>query len=60
MKIDIHNEAAKYYDSSLDFLNDISFYQELVLSPDTSILELGYGPGLEGPVPTIESRKLYV
>jgi SAM-dependent methyltransferase len=45
MKIDIRTEAAKYYDSNPDFLNDIPFYQKLIPSPDSSILELGCGTG---------------
>ena len=45
MKIDIRAEAAKYYDSNPSFLNDIPFYQKLISSPNTSILELGCGTG---------------
>jgi SAM-dependent methyltransferase len=45
MKIDIRTEAAKYYDSNPDFLNDIPFYQKLISSPTISILELGCGTG---------------
>ena len=45
MKVDIRNEAAKYYDSNPGFLNDIPFYQNLIPSPETSILELGCGTG---------------
>lgn len=45
MKIDIRTEAAKYYDSSPSFPNDIPFYQKLVPSPNSSILELGCGTG---------------
>lgn len=45
MKIDIRIEAAKYYDSNPDFLNDIPFYQKLIPSPNSSILELGCGTG---------------
>jgi SAM-dependent methyltransferase len=45
MKIDIRTEAAKYYDSNPSFLNDIPFYQKLIPSPTTSILELGCGTG---------------
>jgi SAM-dependent methyltransferase len=45
MKIDIRTEAAKYYDSNPSFLNDIPFYQKLITSPNSSILELGCGTG---------------
>ena len=45
MKIDIRTEAAKYYDSSSSFPNDIPFYQKLIPSPNISILELGCGTG---------------
>jgi SAM-dependent methyltransferase len=45
MKIDIRTEAAKYYDNNPGFLNDIPFYQRLIPSPNSSILELGCGTG---------------
>jgi SAM-dependent methyltransferase len=45
MKIDIRTEAAKYYDSNPGFLNDIPFYQKLIPSPYSSVLELGCGTG---------------
>ncbi|MFN8385893.1 MAG: class I SAM-dependent methyltransferase, partial [Anaerolineales bacterium] len=45
MKIDIRTEAAKYYDSNPDFLNDTPFYQKLIPSPNSSVLELGCGTG---------------
>jgi SAM-dependent methyltransferase len=45
MKVDIRNEAAKYYDSNPGFLNDIPFYRNLIPPPDISILELGCGTG---------------
>jgi len=45
MKIDIRNEVAKYYDRNPSFINDIPFYQNLIFSPDVSILELGCGTG---------------
>lgn len=45
MKVDIRTEAAKYYDSNPGFLNDIPFYQELIPSSKTAILELGCGTG---------------
>lgn len=45
MKIDIRIEAAKYYDSNPNFLKDIPFYQKLIPTPNTSILELGCGTG---------------
>jgi SAM-dependent methyltransferase len=45
MKIDIRTEAAKYYDSNPSFLNDVPFYQKLIPSPTSSILELGCGTG---------------
>ena len=45
MKIDIRINAAKYNDSSPSFPNDISFYQKLIPSPNSSILELGCGTG---------------
>jgi len=45
MKIDIRTEAARYYDSSSEFPNDIPFYRVLIPSPDSSILELGCGTG---------------
>lgn len=45
MKIDIRTEAAKYYDSNPSFLNDIPFYQKLMPSPNSSVLELGCGTG---------------
>jgi SAM-dependent methyltransferase len=45
MKIDIRTAAAKYYDRSPNFPNDIPFYQQLVPSPNSSILELGCGTG---------------
>lgn len=45
MKIDIRTEAAKYYDSNPDFLNDTPFYQKLMPSPNSSVLELGCGTG---------------
>ena len=43
--MDIRTEAAKYYDSNPDFVNDIPFYQKLIPSPDSSVLELGFGTG---------------
>lgn len=45
MKIDIRNEVARYYDNNPAFLNDIPFYQNLISSPENSILELGCGTG---------------
>jgi SAM-dependent methyltransferase len=45
MKIDIRTEAAKYYDSNPDFVNDIPFYRKLITGPHASILELGCGTG---------------
>jgi len=45
MKIDIRTEAAKYYDSNPDIINDIPFYQKLMPQPIGSILELGCGTG---------------
>jgi len=45
MKVDIAAEAAKYYDSSPEFPNDIPLYHALIASPEVSILELGCGTG---------------
>jgi SAM-dependent methyltransferase len=45
MKVDIRTAAAKYYDSNPDTPNDVPFYQNLIPSPDVSILELGCGTG---------------
>ena len=45
MKVDIRTEAARFYDSNPGTPDDISFYRELIPSPDCSILELGCGTG---------------
>jgi SAM-dependent methyltransferase len=45
MKIDIRAEAARYYDSNPDFVDDVPFYRALIPAPDASILELGCGTG---------------
>lgn len=45
MKIDIRDEAAKFYDKNPSPPNDIPFYQRLIPSPAATILELGCGTG---------------
>lgn len=45
MKIDIRENAARYYDLNPDFPADIPFYQALIPSPQAAILELGCGSG---------------
>jgi hypothetical protein len=48
MKVDIRHEAAKHYDCNPDFSNDIPFYQQLISSPDLSVLELGCRDVIKG------------
>ena len=43
--MDIRAEAAQYYDLRPPPFDDISFYKDLIPSPDASVLELGCGTG---------------
>jgi SAM-dependent methyltransferase len=45
MKIDIRDEAAKYYDMDTGKPDDIPFYRARIPSPTSSLLELGCGTG---------------
>jgi SAM-dependent methyltransferase len=45
MRTDIDENAARYYDLSLDHPDDIPFYEERIPSPEARILELGCGTG---------------
>jgi SAM-dependent methyltransferase len=45
MTLDTRSEAAKFYDLNPDFPPDVSFYLDLIPSPDAAVLELGCGTG---------------
>jgi SAM-dependent methyltransferase len=45
MTSDIRSDAARFYDLNPDFPRDVSFYKELIPSPEATVLELGCGTG---------------
>jgi len=45
MRTDISENAARYYDLSPEFPDDIPFYEQRLPSPASRILELGCGTG---------------
>ena len=45
MPVDFRKEVAEYYDHSTKQPDDIGFYQSILPSPDSTVLELGCGTG---------------
>src|SRR5438067_9956527 len=45
MTDDIRAAAARYYDLTPQFPNDVPYYRALIRSPEASVLELGCGTG---------------